>query len=91
MAQKLLKYELVKRLLQLKEKQDLLTVQMQLLTREISELAAPFMPIVPKDKSVITTRLVTQVLKESQGVWLMRDEGKMFHSSANESELTEKE
>lgn len=35
MAKKLLKHELVERLLQLKEKQDLLTVQMQLLTQEI--------------------------------------------------------
>jgi len=44
MAQKLLKHELVERLLQLKEKQDLLTVQIQLLVQEISELAVPFMP-----------------------------------------------
>lgn len=51
MTQKLLKHELVERLLQLKEKQDLLTVQMQLLTQEISELAAPFMPKTPKSQS----------------------------------------
>jgi hypothetical protein len=38
MVQKLLKHELVERLLQLKEIQDLLTVQMQLLAQEISEL-----------------------------------------------------
>lgn len=42
MVQKLLKHELVERLLQLKEKQDLLTVQMQLLAQDISELAVPF-------------------------------------------------
>lgn len=53
MAQKLLKHELVERLLQLKEKQDLLTVQIQLLTQEISELALPFMPKTPKSQSVI--------------------------------------
>lgn len=67
MAQKLLKHELVERLLQLKEKQDLLTVQMQLLMQEISELAAPFMPKAPKSQSVITTRLIAQVLRENQG------------------------
>ncbi|MDY6216768.1 hypothetical protein [Actinobacillus porcinus] len=50
MAQKLLKHELVERLLQLKEKQDVLTVQMQLLTQEISELAAPFVPKTPKSR-----------------------------------------
>ena len=71
MAQKLLKHELVERLLQLKEKQDLLTVQMQLLTQEISELAVPFMPKTPKNQSVITTRLIAQVLRENQGTWLM--------------------
>ena len=71
MAQKLLKHELVERLLQLKEKQDLLTVQMQLLTQEISELAAPFIPKAPKSQSVITTRLIAQVLRENQGTWLM--------------------
>ena len=71
MAQKLLKHELVERLLQLKEKQDLLTVQMQLLTQEISELAAPFMPKTPKSQSVITTRLIAQVLRENQDTWLM--------------------
>lgn len=67
MAQKLLKHELVERLLQLKEKQDLLTVQMQLLMQEISELAAPFMPKAPKSQSVITTHLIVQVLRENQG------------------------
>ncbi|MCU9998854.1 hypothetical protein H0G77_07060 [[Pasteurella] aerogenes] len=51
MTKKLLKHELVERLLQLKEKQDLLTVQMQLLTQEISELAAPFMPKTPKSQT----------------------------------------
>ena len=71
MTQKLLKHELVERLLQLKEKQDLLTVQMQLLTQEISELAAPFMPKTPKSQSVITTRLIAQVLRENQDTWLM--------------------
>ncbi len=71
MTQKLLKHELVERLLQLKEKQDLLTVQMQLLTQEISELAIPFMPKIPKSQSVITTRLIAQVLRENQGTWLM--------------------
>lgn len=71
MTQKLLKHELVERLLQLKEKQDLLTVQMQLLTQEISELAAPFMPKTPKSQSVITTRLIAQVLRENQSTWLM--------------------
>lgn len=70
MTKKLLKHELVERLLQLKEKQDLLTVQMQLLTQEISELAAPFVPKTPKNQSVITTRLIAQVLKENQGTWL---------------------
>ncbi|VEI44397.1 Uncharacterised protein [Actinobacillus equuli] len=64
---KLLKHELVERLLQLKEKQDLLTVQMQLLAQEISELADPFMPKTPKSQSVITTRLIAQVLKEIRG------------------------
>ncbi len=71
MTQKLLKHELVERLLQLKEKQDLLTVQMQLLTQEISQLAAPFMPKTPKSQSVITTRLIAQVLRENQDTWLM--------------------
>lgn len=71
MAQKLLKHELVERLLQLKEKQDLLTVQMQLFTQEISELAAPFVPKTPKSQSVITTRLIAQVLRGNQGTWLM--------------------
>lgn len=71
MTQKLLKHELVERLLQLKEKQDLLTVQMQLLAQEISELADPFMLKTPKSQSVITTRLIAQVLKENQGTWLV--------------------
>lgn len=71
MAQKLLKHELVERLLQLKEKQDLLTVQMQLLAQEISELAVPFMPKTPKSQSVITTRLIAQVLRENQSIWLV--------------------
>ncbi|AIZ78482.1 hypothetical protein [Actinobacillus equuli] len=71
MTQKLLKHELVERLFQLKEKQDLLTVQMQLLTQEISELADPFMPKTPKSQSVITTRLIAQVLKENQDMWLV--------------------
>lgn len=67
MTQKLLKHELVERLLLLKEKQDLLTVQMQFLTQEISELAAPFVPKTPKSQSVITTRLIAQVLREIRG------------------------
>ena len=71
MTQKLLKHELVERLLQLKEKQDLLTVQMQFLTQEISELAAPFMPKTPKSQSVITARLIAQVLRENQDMWLV--------------------
>ncbi|HDL5699071.1 TPA: hypothetical protein PXE99_000868 [Mannheimia haemolytica] len=71
MTQKLLKHELVERLLQLKEKQDLLTVQMQLLTQEISELTAPFVPKTPKNQSVITTRLIAQVLRENQDTWLV--------------------
>ncbi|VTU09358.1 Uncharacterised protein [Actinobacillus porcinus] len=71
MTQKLLKHELVERLLQLKEKQDLLTVQMQLLTQEISELADPFMPKTPKSQPVITAHLIAQVLKENQGTWLV--------------------
>lgn len=71
MTQKLLKHELVERLLQLKEKQDLLTVQMQLLAQKISELADPFVPKTPKSQSVITTRLIAQVLKENQGTWLV--------------------
>lgn len=71
MAQKLLKHELVERLLQLKEKQDLLTVQMQLLAQEISELAALFEPKTSKSQSIITSRLIAQVLRENQGTWLM--------------------
>ena len=48
MAQKLLKHELVERLLKLKEKQDELTVQMQCLSQEINVLAQPYMPKEPK-------------------------------------------
>lgn len=71
MTQKLLKHELIERLLQLKEKQDLLTVQMQLLAQEISELVVPFVPKTPKNQSVITARLIAQVLRENQNTWLM--------------------
>ena len=49
MAQKLLKHELVERLLKLKEKQDELTVQMQCLSPQ----------------PLITMRLVAQVLREN--------------------------
>lgn len=44
---------------------------MQLLTQEISELADPFMPKTPKGQSVITTRLIAQVLRENQDMWLV--------------------
>ncbi|MGB2552686.1 hypothetical protein ACPF04_05855 [Campylobacter sp. MOP51] len=54
MAQKLLKHELVERLLKLKEKQDELTVQMQCLSQEK-----------PKPQPLITMRLVAQVLREN--------------------------
>ena len=40
MTQKLLKHELVERLLKLKEKQDELTVQMQCLSQEINVLSS---------------------------------------------------
>ena len=43
MAQKLLKHELVERLLKLKEKQDELTVQMQCLSQEINTLTQSYM------------------------------------------------
>ena len=65
MAQKLLKHELVERLLKLKEKQDELTVQMQCLSQEINALAQPYMPKEPKPQPLITMRLVTQVLREN--------------------------
>ena len=57
MAQKLLKYELVERLLKLKEKQDELTVQMQCLSQEINALAQPYMPKELKPQPLITMRL----------------------------------
>ncbi|SUT85740.1 Uncharacterised protein [Actinobacillus ureae] len=65
MAQKLLKHELVERLLNLKEKQDELTVQMQCLSQEINALAQPYMPKEPKPQPLITMRLVAQVLREN--------------------------
>ena len=65
MAQKLLKHELVERLLKLKEKQDELTVQMQYLSQEINALAQPYMPKEPKPQPLITVRLVAQVLREN--------------------------
>ncbi|HHF4684746.1 hypothetical protein [Haemophilus influenzae] len=65
MAQKLLKHELVERLLKLKEKQDELTVQMQCLSLEINALAQPYMPKEPKPQPLITMRLVAQVLREN--------------------------
>ena len=65
MAQKLLKHELVERLLKLKEKQDELTVQMQSLLQEINALAQPYMPKEPKPQPLITMRLVAQVLREN--------------------------
>ena len=65
MAQKLLKYELVERLLKLKEKQDELTVQMQCLSQEINALAQPYIPKEPKPQPLITMRLVAQVLREN--------------------------
>lgn len=66
MAQKLLKHELVERLLKLKEKQDELTVQMQCLSQEINALAQPYMPKEPKKpQPLITMRLVAQVLREN--------------------------
>ena len=65
MTQKLLKHELVERLLKLKEKQDELTVQMQRLSLEINALAQPYMPKEPKPQPLITMRLVAQVLREN--------------------------
>ena len=65
MAKKLLKHELVERLLKLKEKQDELTVQMQCLSQEINALAQPYMPKEPTPRSLITMRLVAQVLREN--------------------------
>ncbi|SUT86638.1 Uncharacterised protein [Actinobacillus ureae] len=65
MAQKLLKHELVERLLNLKEKQDELTVQMQCLAQEISILTQPYMPKKQKRQPLITMRLVAQVLREN--------------------------
>ena len=70
MAQKLLKHELVERLLKLKKKQDeLILVQMQCLSQEINALAQPYMPKEPKTaKILITMRLVAQVLRENPGI-----------------------
>ena len=65
MAQKLLKHELVEHLLKLKEKQDELTVQMQCLAKEINVLTQPYMPKEPTPRSLITMRLVAQVLREN--------------------------
>ena len=65
MAQKLLKHELVERLLKLKEKQDELTVQMHCLSLEINALAQLYMPKEPKPQPLITMRLVAQVLREN--------------------------
>jgi len=65
MTQKLLKHELVERLLKLKEKQDELTMQMQCLSQEINALAQPYMPKEPKPQPLITMRLVAQVLREN--------------------------
>ena len=65
MAQKLLKHELVERLLKLKEKQDELTVQMQCLSQEINALAQPYIQKEPKPQSLITMQLVAQVLREN--------------------------
>ena len=65
MAQKLLKHELVERLLKLKEKQDELTVQMQCLSQEINALAQPYIQKEPKPQPLITMQLVAQVLREN--------------------------
>lgn len=65
MAQKLLKHELVEHLLKLKEKQDEPTVQMQCLAKEINVLTQPYMPKEPTPRSLITMRLVAQVLREN--------------------------
>ena len=73
MAQKLLKHELVERLLKLKEKQDELTVQMQCLSQEINALAQPYMPKEPTPRSLITMRLVAQVLRENRD-WMFCSE-----------------
>ena len=70
MAQKLLKHELVERLLKLKEKQDELTVQMQCLSQEINALAQPYIPKEPKPQSSITMQLVAQVLRENPN-WML--------------------
>ncbi|NYA25849.1 hypothetical protein HZI65_07440 [Haemophilus haemolyticus] len=70
MAQKLLKHELVERLLKLKEKQDELTVQMQCLSQEINALAQPYIPKEPKPQSLITMQLVAQVLRENPD-WML--------------------
>lgn len=70
MAQKLLKHELVERLLKLKEKQDELTVQMQCLSQEINALAQPYIPKEPKPQSLITMQLVAQVLRENPN-WML--------------------
>lgn len=65
MEQKLLKHELVERLLKLKEKQDELTVQMQCLSQEINALAQPYISKEPKPQPLITMQLVAQVLREN--------------------------
>ena len=70
MAKKLLKHELVERLLKLKEKQDELTVQMQCLSQEINALAQPYIPKEPKPQSLITMQLVAQVLRENPN-WML--------------------
>ncbi|HEA3261866.1 TPA: hypothetical protein RVS66_000404 [Pasteurella multocida] len=72
MAQKLLKHELVERLLQLQEQQAKLAVQVEHLTQEINELVRPFTPKEPKVKPVITTPLVAKVLRDSG--WIMCSE-----------------
>ncbi|ANN81670.1 hypothetical protein BBH51_01400 [Aggregatibacter actinomycetemcomitans] len=59
MPQKLSKHELISRLLSLKEKQDELTIQIQLLTQEMNALIQPYMPKEPKLSSLITARWVT--------------------------------
>ena len=70
MAQKLLKHELVERLLKLKEKQDELTVQMQCLSQEINALAQPYIQKEPKPQPLITMQLVAQVLRENPD-WML--------------------
>ncbi|PRM49141.1 hypothetical protein [Haemophilus influenzae] len=69
MSQKLSKYELISRLLSLKEKQDELTIQVQHLTQEMNTLIQPYMPKEPKPSSLITVRWVAQVLRENRR-WL---------------------